>query len=202
MTEKDYLKDISEIKNMMNRSSRFISLSGLSGIMAGVYAMIGALAAKFYLFPPKGEVLIIDSYRFKLILIMLLSIAVLSLVTAILLTVIKAKKNNEKIWDSTTKRLLINFMIPLLTGGTYIMIKLWQQNYGMSGSLMLIFYGLALVNASKYTIGTIRYLGYAEILTGLICALLPGYSFWFWFAGFGVFHIIYGITMIINEKRQ
>ncbi|MFV0505485.1 MAG: hypothetical protein ACK5L5_02060 [Bacteroidales bacterium] len=201
MTKKDYLKDISAIKNMMNRSSRFISLSGASGIMAGLYAITGALLAKIYLFPPEGEILIIDSYRFKSILTILLAIATLSIVTATLLTVNKAKRNNEKIWDSTTKRLLINFMIPLLTGATYIVIKLWQQNYGMSGSLMLIFYGLALVNASKYTIGTIRFLGYAEILTGLICALLPGYSFWFWLAGFGVFHLVYGIIMIINEKR-
>ena len=42
---KDYLEDISEIRNIMERSSNFISLSGLSGVLAGVYAIIGSFVA-------------------------------------------------------------------------------------------------------------------------------------------------------------
>lgn len=202
MSEKDYLKDISEIKNLMNRSSRFISLSGLSGIFAGIYAIIGALIAYLFLFPKSGEFLTLHGLNFKLLLALLASVAILSIVTAFLLTTHKAKQNNEKIWDSTTRRLLINFLIPLITGGIYIIIKLNSQHYGLSASLMLIFYGLALVNASKYTIGNVKYLGYAQIIIGLICAALPGYGLWFWLLGFGVFHIIYGSIMYLKERKN
>jgi hypothetical protein len=202
MSEQDYLKDISEIKSLMNRSSRFISLSGLSGIFAGFYAIIGSAIAYFYIFPEPGEVLTLHSWNFKMLLILLLSIAILSIVTAFLLTSKKAKQNKEKVWDDTTKRLLLNFMIPLVTGGIYILIKLSSQHYGLTASLMLIFYGLALVNASKYTIGNVKYLGYAEIILGLICAALPGYGFWFWLIGFGLLHIIYGSSMYIQEKKR
>ncbi|OAD90155.1 hypothetical protein A7A78_08035 [Aequorivita soesokkakensis] len=202
MSNQDYLKDISEIKNLMNRSSRFISLSGLSGIFAGVYAIIGAAIAYIYLFPKPGEFLTLHSWNFKLLLALLASVAILSVVTAYLLTTQKAKKNNEKIWDATTRRLLINFLIPLITGGIYIIIKLNSQHYGLTASLMLIFYGLALVNASKYTIGNVKYLGYAEITIGLICAALPGYGLWFWLLGFGLFHIIYGSIMYIKERKS
>lgn len=202
MSEKDYLKDISEIKNLMNRSSRFISLSGLSGIFAGIYAIIGALIAYLFLFPKSGEFLTLHGLNFKLLLALLASVAILSIVTAYLLTTHKAKQNNEKIWDSTTRRLLINFLIPLVTGGIYIIIKLNSQHYGLSASLMLIFYGLALVNASKYTIGNVKYLGYAQIIIGLICAALPGYGLWFWLLGFGVFHIIYGSIMYLKERKN
>jgi len=202
MSDQDYLKDISEIKNLMNRSSRFISLSGLSGIFAGVYAIIGAAIAYIYLFPKPGEFLTLHSWNFKLLLALLASVAILSVVTAYLLTTQKAKKNNEKIWDATTRRLLINFLIPLVTGGIYIIIKLNSQHYGLSASLMLIFYGLALVNASKYTIGNVKYLGYAEIIIGLLCAALPGYGLWFWLLGFGLFHIIYGSIMYIKERKS
>lgn len=201
MSEQDYLKDISEIKDLMNRSSRFISLSGLSGIFAGMYAIIGAACAYLF-FLPKGEYLVLHSWNFKMLLAVLLTVAVLSIVTAYLLTTQKAKKNNVKIWDATTKRLLLNFMIPLVTGGIYILIKLNSQHYGLTASLMLIFYGLALVNASKYTIGNVKYLGYVEIIAGLICAALPGYGFWFWIFGFGVMHIIYGGLMYLQEKKQ
>ncbi len=202
MSENDYLKDISEIKNLMNRSSRFISLSGLSGIFAGIYAIIGAVIAYLYLFPKPGEFLTLHSWNFKLLVALLVSVAILSVVTAYLLTTQKAKKNKEKIWDTTTRRLLINFLVPLITGGIYIIIKLNSQHYGLSASLMLIFYGLALVNASKYTIGNVKYLGYAEISIGLLCAALPGYGLWFWLLGFGLFHIIYGSIMYLKERKS
>ncbi len=195
MESKDYLKDISDIKQMMNKSSRFISLSGLSGILAGVYAIIGAGFAYWLVMNSGRDYLILDGYVFRLILLDLLLIALFSAVTGIILTTRKAKKNGAKIWDASSRRLVINFLIPLIAGGLYILIILSNQKYGQTGALMLIFYGLALVNASKYSIGDIRYLGYTEIVLGLICALFPGYGFWLWVLGFGVMHIIYGTYM-------
>ena len=201
MSEKDYLNEISEIKHLMNRSSRFISLSGLSGILAGVYALIGAALAYYFVFPTTGSYITLHSLDFRLSVLILTAIAGLSIGTALLLSIKKAKKNGEQLWDATSRRLLINFLIPLLTGGIYIIIKLQSQHYGLTAALMLIFYGLALVNASKYTVGNIRYLGYAEIIIGLICATLPGYGFWFWVLGFGVFHIIYGSMMYLQGHK-
>jgi hypothetical protein len=150
---------------------------------------------------PVGEYVIVDSWKFKMLIALLMGVAVLSVVTAYLLTTKKAKKNDAKIWDATTRRLLLNFLIPLVTGGIYILIKLNSQHYGLTASLMLIFYGLALVNASKYTIGNVKYLGYVEIISGLLCAAFPGYGFWFWIFGFGVMHILYGSIMFAQEKK-
>ncbi|WP_424198117.1 hypothetical protein [Algibacter sp.] len=195
MESKDYLKDISDIKDMMNKSSRFISLSGLSGILAGIYALVGATVAYWLVSTYSNGVLILDGQIFRLCLLILMMVAFLSIVTGILLTTQKAKKHDEKIWDATSKRLVYNFLIPLITGGTYILIILSQGKYGQSGGLMLIFYGLALVNASKYSLGDIRYLGFIEIVLGLIAALFPGYGFWLWVIGFGFMHIIYGSWM-------
>ena len=195
MESKDYLKDISEIKHLMNKSSRFISLSGLSGILAGIYAFIGSAIAYWLVMEHSNGKLILDGYIYRLVMLDLFLIAFLSVVTGIFLTTRKAKKHGEKIWDGTSKRLVINFLIPLVVGGLYILIILNQQKYGQTGALMLIFYGLALINASKYSIGDIRYLGFIQIILGLICALFPGYGFWLWVIGFGVMHIIYGTWM-------
>ncbi|WP_439130402.1 hypothetical protein [Polaribacter sp.] len=190
MNSKDYLKDLSEIKTLMSKSSRFISLSGLSGILAGIYALIGAAAA-YWLFSLKGdEYVVIDSNIFRFVILDLLIVGVLSIGTGIFLTTKKAKKNDEKIWDALTKRLLFSFIVPLIAGGIYTLIILSQQKYGQTGALMLLFYGLALLNASKYTLGDIKYLGYTQIVLGLICALYPAYGFWFWVLGFGFMHII------------
>lgn len=202
MSQEDYLRDISEIKNLMNKSSKFISLSGLSGILAGIYALIGAAFA-YWLFSNSGrEYLILDGKVFRLIILDLVIITILSIGTAIFLTTKKAKKNNEKIWDSLTKRLLTSFVVPLLAGGIYIIIILSNQKYGQTGALMLLFYGLALLNASKYTLGDIKYLGYTQIVLGLISALYPGYGFWFWVIGFGFMHIIYGAIMYFKYDKK
>ena len=195
MESKDYLKDLSEIKDLMNKSSRFISLSGLSGIMAGVYAIMGAAIAYYLVSKYSYGTLILDGQIFRLVMLVLALVAILSIVTGIVLTTQKAKKHGTKIWDATSKRLVINFLIPLVAGGLYILIILGNGKYGQTGGLMLIFYGLALVNASKYSISDIRYLGYIEIILGLIAALFPGYGFWLWVLGFGVMHIVYGTWM-------
>ena len=202
MEPKDYLKDISEIKDMMNKSSRFISLSGLSGILAGVYALIGAAIAYYLVTTYSNGVLILDGPIFKLCVLTLSMVAVFSVITGILLTTRKAKKQNAKIWDATSRRLVINFLIPLIAGGAYILIILSQGKYGQSGGLMLIFYGLALVNASKYSIGDIRYLGYIQIALGLLGAWKPGYGFWLWVIGFGFMHIIYGTWMHLKYDTK
>lgn len=201
MTKKDYLQDINEIKELMNKSSRFISLSGLSGIMAGIYALIGAAVAYWLVTNSGREYLILDGYIFNLVMLDLFLIAFFSIATSIYLTTKKAKKNGEKVWDASSRRLIINFLIPLITGGLYILVILGQQKYGQTGALMLIFYGLALINASKYSISNIRYLGIIEIVLGLICALIPGYGFWLWVVGFGIMHIFYGTLMYLKYER-
>ncbi|GAA4108113.1 hypothetical protein GCM10022393_03890 [Aquimarina addita] len=201
MSTEDYLNDITEIKDLMNKSTRFFSLSGLSGILAGIYALIGAGVA-YYLVSISGRsYLIIGGKIFRYILLDLGIVAFLSITTGVLLSVRKSKNNGESLWNSTSKRLLGAFMVPLITGGIYILIKLASHHYGLTGSLMLIFYGLALVNASKYTIGNVKYLGYVQIILGLICAVYPGYGFWFWVLGFGVMHIIYGSLIYLKHDR-
>ncbi|MGC1204641.1 MAG: hypothetical protein WA839_07125, partial [Flavobacteriaceae bacterium] len=202
MESKDYLKDISAIKDMMNKSSRFISLSGLSGILAGVYALIGAAIAYWLVTTYSNGVLILDGWVYETSILTLVLVAVFSILTGIFLTTKKAKKHNAKIWDATSKRLVVNFLIPLVVGGLYILIILSQGKYGQSGGLMLIFYGLALVNASKYSIGDIRYLGYIQLILGLIGAWKPGYGFWLWVLGFGVMHIVYGSWMYFKYDKN
>ncbi|RCW92157.1 hypothetical protein DFQ08_102180 [Winogradskyella arenosi] len=195
MSQQDYLNDISEIKNLMHKSSRFISLSGLSGIMAGIYALIGAALTYYLVDTYSYGTLLLDGWIFRSVMLVLFFVASFSIVTGIILTTRKAKKNGEKIWNQSSRRLIFNFLIPLVAGGLYILIILSQGRYGQTGGLMLIFYGLALVNASKYSLGDIKYLGFIEMTLGLIATAFPGYGFWLWVMGFGFMHIIYGIWM-------
>ena len=207
MEANKYLNDISEIKNMMNRSSRFISLSGLSGILAGVYSLIGTYLAYQTIYFDGAELgsyktLVISEYAVYKLLAIASTVIVLSIITGIFLTVRKAKKEGEKIMDKSSQRLVLNFLIPLITGGILIIYLIEKEQFSLIAPLTLIFYGLACVNASKYTVGDIRYLGITLLLLAFLSLWFIGYGLLFWSLGFGVCHIFYGAMMYFKHERK
>lgn len=207
METNKYLNDITEIKNMMNRSSRFLSLSGLSGILAGVYCLIGAWLAYQTIYTDSNNVgsyknLVLTEDAMKRLFAIAFIVILFSLLTGIMLSIKKAKKENEKIWDASSKRLIINFAIPLATGGFFILFLIEKEIYGYVAPLTLIFYGLACVNASKYTLGDVRYLGITLIIIGLASSYFIGYGLFFWALGFGICHIFYGSMMYFKYEKN
>ncbi|MES2418099.1 MAG: hypothetical protein V4541_07905 [Bacteroidota bacterium] len=205
--QEEQLNALTDIRNMMDRSSRFISLSGLSGIFAGIIALIGAYLAdkeiKNYTNGAYGYGVTADLDLEYNLLKLALSILLLALVGAAIFTYRQSLKKKLPIWDKTAKNLLINLAIPLVTGGLFILGLLF--NYPNSVHLIapscLIFYGLALVNASKYTYSDIKFLGICEVLLGLAALFSATYSLYFWAMGFGILHLIYGAVMYFKYER-
>ena len=128
-------------------------------------------------------------------------VLILTFGAAIFFTSRKAKKKGQPVWNSSAKRLVVNLFIPLAAGGVFCLILLYHGIYGLIAPAMLLFYGLALLNASKYTLNDIKYLGISELTLGLIAAFWLQYSLLFWALGFGVLNIIYGISMYIKYER-
>ena len=196
----EYEKDIASIRSMMERSVKFISLSGISGVMAGIYALIGASVAHMTLYYPYSPFGLRFFYvNERAVVLKLFIVAVLVLVasvgTGFWLSSRKAKKLGTTIWNKTSQQLLIDLMIPLVTGGLFILILASRGYFVVIASACLIFYGLALIYAGRNTFKEIQYLGITEIALGLLSALLPGYGLIFWATGFGVMHIVYGAVM-------
>ncbi len=198
--EKDYIKDIAAIRTMMERTSKFLSLSGWSGIMAGIYALGGAwIANSFFYFNP-SNILYTDATLIELISLALV-VLVLTLGTAILLSYRKAIKRNEKIWNSTAKHMLISMATPLVVGGLLILIMIAHGLIGLIAPFTLIFYGLAMYNASKFTYSEMKVLGLMEIVLGLFSAYFINYGLLCWAIGFGVLHIITGVYLHYKYER-
>jgi hypothetical protein len=195
----DSLKDIQEIKSMMQRSSRFISLSGWSGISAGICACVGAYFAnkridRYY----AEEYKTVNSSPSELFLSLVLIASVVfisALVSAFIFTYQKSKQDNTPIWGTSAKRLLWNTLLPMLVGGLFILEYIRQDHHQYVAATCLIFYGLGLVNGSKYTLGEIRYLGYVELALGILCLFFTRHGLLYWTLGFGVAHISYGLAM-------
>ena len=196
----EYEKDLASIRDIMERTAKFISLSGLSGVLAGLYALAGAAAAYYLVQYPVSPF----KYRtysatdtgvlFELLVIAALVLAA-SLATGLYFSNRKAKKHGIKLWTGASRKLVLNMSIPLITGGLFILIILYNGHYGVAAPASLIFYGLALIQGSSNTFDEIRYLGFSEIALGLVSAMLSGFGLIFWALGFGVLHIVYGVIM-------
>jgi cbb3-type cytochrome oxidase subunit 3 len=207
MNQKEQLDTLNDIRNIMNRSSKFISLSGLSGVFAGLTALVGAYfahnALKDYVAGDYGYGLDADSnIELKLLKIGILVLTI-ALAGGVFFTYRQSKKKNLAIWDNTAKNLLINLAIPLATGGLFIIALLLNHSnaVGLIAPSTLIFYGLALLNASKYTYSDIRFLGICEIVLGLISMFYVGLGLYFWAVGFGFLHIFYGCIMYFKYEK-
>lgn len=203
---------------MMERSSRFISLSGWSGISAGICALVGAwfayrvigrsryatdneLVEKSRSYSNDGYVSVEEFMGNRLFLIAALTF-VAAFISAFIFTYIKSRKNNTPIWGTSAQRLLINVSVPMIAGGVFLLKLIHNGSYGLIAPGCLLFYGLALLNGSKYTLGEIRYLGYCEIILGIVSCWFIGWGLYFWAVGFGVLHIVYGAFMLNKYERE
>ncbi len=206
--QNQHLEALKDIRNMMMRSSRFISLSGLSGIAAGVWALIGAGLAYDWIYQYYHQYNDVGYtnmafQKLKLSLFMLAAVVLaVSLLSAFYFTWRRAGRNKLPLWNHTSKMLAINMLIPLVTGGIFILTMLQYNEWRFVTPACLIFYGLALVNGSKYTLSEIRYLGLLELVLGLVSTQFPGYGLYFWAVGFGILHIVYGFAMWWKHERQ
>lgn len=205
------LESLHEIRSIMERSTRFISLSGISGVFVGIFAIIGAMPVVYffgfgfnihrfyyYIFNSNG----ILNYPFIFwIFADAMMVLVLAIGTAVLLTIRKAKKTGQPYFDKTAKRLLVNLFVPLIAGGIFCLVLVYHRGFSLVAPATLLFYGLALFNAGKYTLNDIRYLGLCEIALGLVSSFYVGFGILFWIIGFGLLHIIYGIIMYFKYER-
>jgi hypothetical protein len=207
------LETLQDIKRMMERSGRFISLSGLSGISAGICALIGAWVAYPYVFGSKDFLIHRDmvieqakqgdySFVFNTWLFWIAAATfVAALISAFIFTYIKSRREAIPIWGTTAKRLLFNVSIPIIVGAVFLLRLIHFGTFGLIAPGSLIFYGLALMNASKYTLGEIKYLGYSQVILGLINLWFVGCGLYFWAFGFGILHIVYGAYMWWKYER-
>lgn len=196
MDNQEALDTLNDIRKMMEKSSRFLSLNGTSAIVIGIYACIAAWIA-YHILGSSDRLFMLEvntPVRLRLLFICAILLILLSIITVVVMCRHTARKNNRQLQlDRTARRLLWNFFLPLVVGGILCLSLIWQQHYGLTSSIMLIFYGISLINASNYTYSNTRYLGYAELILGLADSFIEGYALLFWVVGFGVFHIIYGL---------
>ena len=213
MQAEDQLQALADIRQLMQRSSRFLSLSGLGGVSAGLCALLGAAAVPWYLGIRVWDIWTMHTQiaemrqaeHASLMLFFVIDSACI-LLSALLFgtffTWRKGRKKGYKLWGPTSWQFAYNLAVPLVVGGIFCLLLLLHGSIGLIAPSMLIFYGLTLFHASKWTLDEIRYLGLSEVALGLLSAYYIGYGLVFWTIGFGFLHIIYGTIMWWRYERN
>jgi len=204
------IEQLNDIRQMMEKSTRFLSLSGLSGISAGVAALLGSLIAWLHI---RNNTLVYNEYfrvlkggstdSFRTYVIVLgLVILVVALASAWYFSWKKARQSGENFWSPAARRMMTHMLVPLATGGILTVILILQNNLNLAAPLTLIFYGLALLNAVKFTRPELAILGYSELAIGLLAVIWQQHGLIFWAIGFGVLHIVYGSIFYYKYDRS
>ena len=213
MIQNDPLNELAHIRGLMDRSTRFLSLSGLSGVTAGVVALCGALLAQHHITVALGPMRDVLTYgtgsgyspadRLLITLIVdATGVLVVALLSAAWFTWKRSKRTGQHLWDASAQRLMINMLVPLVMGGIFCLALFYYGLPGLVAPATLVFYGLALFNAGKYTLDEVRWLGLSEMLLGAIAVFWLEAGLLFWALGFGVLHIIYGALMYVRHERS
>src|SRR5689334_2095110 len=140
---------VKDIRNMMERSSRFISLSGLSGIAAGVCALAGAAIARNILgsyygdYNSRGLFSNDDFSKLKIKLLGLgCAVFIVAFLSSFYFTWRRSRKHGTPLWGHTSKRLFWNTIIPLAAGAGFVLAMLMYDEWRFIAHACLVFYGL------------------------------------------------------------
>lgn len=213
MNTHEALDTLNEIKDLMQKSSRFQTISGLSIVIIGIYASLVSFAA-WLLLTPAGASLgwlhdglspmsLNTPARTWVAIAAAALLVALSFGTVCVMSYAKTKRQNHHFsFDQTVRRPLFHFFVPAITGGLLCIALLMQGHYGLTSSIMLLFYGLALINCAHYTTSDIALLGYGQLLLGIVDCFLIRHGLLFWFLGFGLWHILFGLYFTFKNARR
>ena len=192
------VQDLAEIRHLMESSSRYLSLSGWAGIWAGLFALIGSFIG--YTKIQSGYRMYHSDLIFEL-LPLAIAVLILSVLVGVFTSHRKAKRDNNALFNSASKKLIFKFGSILIIGGLFGLLLIYRGMFDLVGASTLLFYGLAILSVHHLTYSSVKYLGYYFVLLGLISMANPGWGIYLWPLGFGIGHIVYGILFLTKEQK-
>jgi hypothetical protein len=199
-------RDLKKIRDIMEKTAPFLSLSGLSGIAAG---LAGTAAGVIIMLKIQSawissdllNDLLSDHQMKRFFAVLLLTALVLALLGSFIITAVNTLRKNQPLWVISSIRFAENLFIPLLAGSILLAAFYIHKDYQYFIPVMLLFFGLSLYTASQSSREEIRILGILDICLGIISLFYIPAGLICWTAGFGLLNIVYGIIMYVKYER-
>jgi len=209
MEHQKHLENLSELKSILSKNTRFLSFSGLSGVIAGITALAGEyLFYNLYLatFSSSSNYAdvrnLADMKLFYSALLIALSIIGISVIVGVILARKKIRMQGSTVNRDLLKNTLIHILVPILVGGAICFVASFTDHFIYIPAFLLIFYGLGLFNGSRFSFDDLKIVGLVFMGLGLITYAYPNLSMWTWGLGFGVGHILYGLRVYFVHDRK
>lgn len=201
----EQLAAIQEMRNLMDHATRFKSISGLSGMIAGILSLISLYIVYLRTGISPFEVEALDRIWHSSNQIQISCIFIGLLIACLGLGLYMAGRNarqaGKSAWDGSAKRLAFSLLIPVLTGGVFSVLLIQLGLVALLAPVTLLFYGMGLLSASKYTLEAVRTVGLILIGLGLFATGFLSYGLVIWALGFGLVHILYGFIIYVKYER-
>jgi len=190
----------------MERHSSFFSLSGFTGILIGI---VGCIAIFLVDTMTHGYGINFDGFSQLPILFLEIGIMVIGILTIVLSLFIlwkrgrnKAKKNKQGLWNAFAKKQRINLLLLLLVFLVILILIGSKGYYRLITPLLLSFYGLLLLNLSRFQSKSLLFLGLATLILGIVSYVSYTDKIFLLALGVGIFPIIYGLLTFNKSKKQ
>lgn len=200
------LDDLKQIRAIMERSSTFLSLSGFAGVIVGIIAIAASIAIVMLCNSHLLTTVVLrgiqsdETLRNQIVLVFTAAL-LLSVASAFVFSLRKAKRKALPIFNKVSLSFATHFFIPLIVGGFFIIGLASKNYYDLVLPSMLIFYGISLLSASKYTLPEISFLGIGSLGLGLLAVFFVPYALLLWAAGFGICTIGYGLFIYSKYEK-
>lgn len=179
------------IRALMERSTKYSTFSGVSGVVAGLASIVGCIVTRSL-----GP----DPARFPA--------AFLVIWTAVIIVAVGAdfvlmKRRAARVGKHVISRLgkqMVMASAPGLGAGAVLTLYMLQHN--MLGDIYpfwMLAYGIAVAATGLFSQREVSILGAAFLITGAATLFAPGIGLEMMAATFGGFHIVYGLAMSRKE---
>jgi hypothetical protein len=189
----------------MQQNINPFSLKRYSGILIGLYGLAVVYLINILTSGEQSGIELVSQLPLLFLQIGVTVIALVFIVISLVTLWIRAKrtvrKNDQKLWSIFTRKIRWQTLISLLI---ILIIIIMISNIGyfsLTTPLSLFFYGLFLLNLSRFSSIGLRYLSLAEIILAITSYFIYDKEIIFLALGFGFLPILYGIATFIKTKN-
>lgn len=181
------------IRELMERSTKYSTFSGPSGILAGAASIVGCVVTHSLATRPPGS----DSFRIPFLITW--SMVILFAIGADFLLM---KRRAARVGKRIVSRLGKQMVFAAGPGlGTGVLLTLYLLQHNMLTNVYpfwMLSYGIAVCAVGQFSQREVKALGVAFLLAGTLTLLMPGWGLPLMALSFGGFHIIY--ALLISRK--
>lgn len=195
--------ELKAIRELMERPVRYSTMSGLSGVLAGLASLAGVFADLYV----SGRYADRPAEAVRINMGIWAGVFLAAFAAATVPTRLRERKRGMPFWSRIKKQILLTILPPFVGGvglTAAIVCRWWigdgPNMWGLIPAIWMLFYGLALWQVGLFSPAEIRVLAVAFLLAGLAAAaLFHTYPYWAMGLTFGGFHIVYGVVVWIRH---